>query len=446
MSAKYPAAQGPQGIPGPTGPTGAQGIPGATGATGPTGPTGAAGGVQIGGDLGGTNASPTVIGVQSGARVGTGGRLSSFSNTSLLAYENYDPAVNAGAGGLLDTSKAGLRIYLDGSVTPSVARTQAAPATAGVPAFADLAAIPRTGLASFVNGLQTDAAVAAGATSATTDGIDSRLLLQPRTTDNNQNAITVKRPGAAWGTDGAGGLAPYGKGQSFLLLKHASNASDIGRVGTLPDDIVLARMDSWGSVGVAGNFHLATGLRQDTGYAPGYAMHLNPNVDTTFLLMQAASFVTQAGAYILGKTPAAVETFRINPNGTGVFGEGTGTGAGKGMAIGNIGNGSISYFGLAHSDRMNATDYALEQGPTGDTYLNAASGQSVTIQTGGANRVVINSTQTLTAALKVSGNVGFYNTAPIAKPTVTGSAGGNVALISLVTQLAALGLITNSTT
>jgi hypothetical protein len=42
--------------------------------------------------------------------------------------------------------------------------------------------------------------------------------------------------------------------------------------------------------------------------------------------------------------------------------------------------------------------------------------------------------------------VGFYGTSAIAKPTVSGSRGGNAALDSLLTQLSSLGLITNSTT
>lgn len=42
--------------------------------------------------------------------------------------------------------------------------------------------------------------------------------------------------------------------------------------------------------------------------------------------------------------------------------------------------------------------------------------------------------------------LGFYSTNPIAKPTVTGAKGGNAALTSLLTQLNALGLITDSTT
>lgn len=41
-------------------------------------------------------------------------------------------------------------------------------------------------------------------------------------------------------------------------------------------------------------------------------------------------------------------------------------------------------------------------------------------------------------------NVGFYNTTPAAKQTVTGSRGGNAALASLLTALAAIGLVTDS--
>ena len=43
-------------------------------------------------------------------------------------------------------------------------------------------------------------------------------------------------------------------------------------------------------------------------------------------------------------------------------------------------------------------------------------------------------------------NIGFYGTAPIAKPTVTGSRSGNAALASLLTELANLGLIVDDST
>lgn len=47
---------------------------------------------------------------------------------------------------------------------------------------------------------------------------------------------------------------------------------------------------------------------------------------------------------------------------------------------------------------------------------------------------------------RFDGTVGFNGTNPIAKPTVTGSKGANAALTSLLTQLAAYGLITDSST
>jgi len=51
---------------------------------------------------------------------------------------------------------------------------------------------------------------------------------------------------------------------------------------------------------------------------------------------------------------------------------------------------------------------------------------------------------TTTAAVTIGGDVGFYGHASAAKPTVTGLKGGNAALDSLLTALAGLGLITDS--
>ena len=42
--------------------------------------------------------------------------------------------------------------------------------------------------------------------------------------------------------------------------------------------------------------------------------------------------------------------------------------------------------------------------------------------------------------------VGFYNTSPASKQTVTGSRGGNAALASLLTALSTIGLVTDSST
>lgn len=53
---------------------------------------------------------------------------------------------------------------------------------------------------------------------------------------------------------------------------------------------------------------------------------------------------------------------------------------------------------------------------------------------------------TLNLSTKFASTVGFNNTAPIAKPTVSGAKGSNAALASLMTALANYGLVIDSTT
>jgi hypothetical protein len=59
--------------------------------------------------------------------------------------------------------------------------------------------------------------------------------------------------------------------------------------------------------------------------------------------------------------------------------------------------------------------------------------------TSGASTVEINS------PLKLDSSVGFYGTSPQTQPTITGSKGSNAALASLITALASLGLVIDST-
>lgn len=51
----------------------------------------------------------------------------------------------------------------------------------------------------------------------------------------------------------------------------------------------------------------------------------------------------------------------------------------------------------------------------------------------------------VTGNFEVAGAVGFFNTTPASKPTISGSRGGNVALASLITGLVSLGLVTDGT-
>lgn len=82
-------------------------------------------------------------------------------------------------------------------------------------------------------------------------------------------------------------------------------------------------------------------------------------------------------------------------------------------------------------------------------YIAYASGTSaINIVAGNVPALQITSTQvTVANALGHAGNaLGFYNTAPVTKRTVTGAKGGNAALTSLMAQLVAIGLFTDSTT
>jgi len=63
---------------------------------------------------------------------------------------------------------------------------------------------------------------------------------------------------------------------------------------------------------------------------------------------------------------------------------------------------------------------------------------------GGA--LTVTGAATLSSSLRVNGTVGFNNTAPVAKPTVSGAKGSNAALASVIAALVSYGLVTDTTT
>jgi hypothetical protein len=90
------------------------------------------------------------------------------------------------------------------------------------------------------------------------------------------------------------------------------------------------------------------------------------------------------------------------------------------------------------------------EGYGGEVYINAGRGNDA------AGAIYLSSRQfsggqinILTAGLTAPSGaaaLGFFGESPVGRPVVTGSRGGNAALASLLTALAALGLVTNSTT
>lgn len=78
-------------------------------------------------------------------------------------------------------------------------------------------------------------------------------------------------------------------------------------------------------------------------------------------------------------------------------------------------------------------------------YTDGGSPTNFVTITRSTGRVLLSGELEIDGALNHDGStVGFYGTAPAVKPTVTGSRGSNAALASLLTALAGLGLLTDS--
>jgi hypothetical protein len=83
-----------------------------------------------------------------------------------------------------------------------------------------------------------------------------------------------------------------------------------------------------------------------------------------------------------------------------------------------------------------------------NTSFSMASGGGIelTLENGNTSIVLQDANPLPVVEVTSDTKLGFYGQTPTAKQNVTGSKGGNVALANLLTALAALGLITDSTT
>ena len=136
--------------------------------------------------------------------------------------------------------------------------------------------------------------------------------------------------------------------------------------------------------------------------------------------------------------------------------------SGDGVGAGN--GGSINIYGGIGGADGGGSNISIQAGNTpagqagglflqgGETGLGYAGNIELRTQTGdfavGSIKLIVPSGTLIEATENTSGNIqlGFYGSTPINKPAVTGSRSSGAALTSLLTRLANLGLITNSTT
>lgn len=314
-----------------------------------------------------------------------------------------------------------------------------------------------------------------GAGPGTSDTITSRVLLRP--SSDTENAITIKRPSSTYGT------GAYGTGQALEVLKDSVDPTNIGYTGVTPDDFVVARLTGEGSLGLSGNLHLATGLRQPAGYGGGPdtgwgCLYIQPYVNVPAISVQASETPGYSSAYfraydttntIVAQITAAgqLQLSTQGTNGglllggdTALYRSGTKvatlTGAlfvQGGIQIqpstaantvsiffsGSTANLSAIQLGRAAAESQvvvaNAANLVFTGVAAGDTVIQQVAGKLHIGVASGAAEIRVGDSQ-----------LGFYGTAPVAKPTVTGAKGSNAALASLLTALASMGLLTDSST
>lgn len=106
------------------------------------------------------------------------------------------------------------------------------------------------------------------------------------------------------------------------------------------------------------------------------------------------------------------------------------------LAVDNVGGTASDSVLLLRGNASQSGNYLTTQTSGGSALTTIGTNGELTVRQG---------TSTVRLQTNATG-IGFFGVTPVARPAVTGSRGGNAALASLLTQLASLGLITDSTT
>jgi hypothetical protein len=243
--------------------------------------------------------------------------------------------------------------------------------------------------------------------------------------NESTNDLEISRDGAAYEAIDIGGVpagSPWKKTGSIVELVTSSDDVVVGGSVLLGPEkfrvVGLSQLDSvFLSAGSNIFFDIFGGdvlVRGQTAVGAG-----NGGIDVVGGQGGPGSGATDGGA-------GGKNSMRGGKGGTGT---GAGGAAGAGAIVELIGGGG-------------GVDGGSGGGAGGDAFVTAGGG------TGGEvdGSVFIGTNNTDAVRIGVPSNkLGFYGIAPVVKPTITGAKGGNAALTDLLTELALLGLIINST-
>lgn len=234
----------------------------------------------------------------------------------------------------------------------------------------------------------------------------------------------------------------------------ATVAPDLAELQALfgSEDPIIARFTAqWDGLTPASGGGALKFLRADGAWAvpayPTVPVGANPTASVGLAAVNgaAATFMRSDAAPPLDVT--------IIPTWTGQHTFKTNAGINVLMDTLNAGDASNIYFSRAGTQKaffanIGTAGQLIASSAVGDQVLRIVSGNYlVSLDNGATVAFSLTPTQaTFAADLKTVGKSGFNNTAPIAKPTVTGSRSANVALASLLTALSTYGLVTDSST
>lgn len=240
-----------------------------------------------------------------------------------------------------------------------------------------------------------------------------------------------------WGTSYTGALLGDGLGLTSgiyligLQLADSSLSKDatglrVADLGITADNVAAANKD--GGVGVPSMRTLGAGAQQAAAGSHG-AQHTDGTDDVADLIGDSGAGGVHGLVPAPGAGDAAAGKF-LKADGT--WDEADVTGAANVRAA----LASVSGDTAVALQDDSATAFAIKQGVNNYLLIDTANGAEV-MSFG-------NATTNPDFAFLGSGSLGFFGTAPAAQQDITGSRGGNAALASLLTGLANLGLITDS--
>jgi hypothetical protein len=266
-------------------------------------------------------------------------------------------------------------------------------------------------------------------------------------------------------------ISEYGPANVYIKTTdggsvHINSSSNLGRVvGGINYPLSSGLGINPGEVYISSASGIGTFISDDQGIGYGIALDAyqgNPEVSVARIIVGGALTNGNGVDGSIG-TVSTGGLFISDTSTTGIVIAEMGSGqlsieANAGGPLGLGGTGGISIVDDSTTSgiriqEQNSSDIDILQQGSGSINLQTTSADlSVQAGAGGVSgnlrlEAFQNILITATSAVNISGaQMGFYGQTPISRPTVTGSRGGNAALTSLITSLASLGLIIDSTT